>query len=43
MEVTPSGIVTLIKLVQPKNAETPMEVMLFGMVTPIKPVQRKNV
>ena len=39
MLVTLSGMVTLVKPVQPENAELPMLVTLSGMVTLVKPEQ----
>ena len=36
MEVTLEGIVTEIKLEQPRNASPPMEVTLEGIVTEVK-------
>ena len=39
MLVTLSGIVTLVKPLQPENAELPMLVTLFGIVTLVKPLQ----
>ena len=39
MLVTLLPMVTLVKPVQPKNAERPMLVTLFGMVTLVKPEQ----
>ena len=42
MEVTPSGIVTDVKLEQPQNAETPIDVTLEGIVTEVKPLQSLN-
>ena len=39
MLVTPSGIVTDVKLLQPEKARSPMLVTLSGMVTDVKPVQ----
>ena len=42
MEVTEFGMVTEVKPVQPKNADTPMPVTEFGMVTEVKPVQPEN-
>ena len=40
--VTPSGIVTDVKLVQSQNAYFPMEVTLEGIVTEVKLVQSSN-
>ena len=42
MEVTPVGMVTEVKPLQPSNALFPMEVTLFGMVTEVKPLQPPN-
>ncbi len=42
MLVTLFGIVTLVKLLQPENASTPMLVTLSGIVTLVKPVQSQN-
>ena len=39
MEVTPVGMVTDVKLLQPSNALLSMEVTLFPMVTEVKPLQ----
>ena len=39
MVVTLSGIVTLVKPLQPENAELPMLVTLSGIVTLVKPWQ----
>ena len=39
MEVTPVGMLTEVKPLQPENALFPMEVTLFGMVTDDKPLQ----
>ncbi len=39
MLVTLSGMVTLVKPVQPENAEAPILVTLSGIVTLVKPVQ----
>ena len=39
MLVTLSGIVTLVKPLQPENAEDPMLVTLSGIVTLVKPLQ----
>ena len=39
MEVTESGIVTLVKALQPENAEEPMEVTESGMETLVKDEQ----
>ena len=39
MLITLSGIVTLVKLVQPENAELPMLVTLSGIVILLKLVQ----
>ena len=39
MLVTLSGIVTLVKPLQPENAEDPMLVTLSGLVTLVKPLQ----
>ena len=39
MEVTPVGMLTEVKSLQPLNALSPMEVTLFGMVTEVKPLQ----
>ena len=33
---------SVVKLLQPKNAEFPIEVTLFGMVTEVKPLQPSN-
>ena len=35
MEVTPVGMVIEVKPLQPENAQLPMEVTLFGMVTEV--------
>jgi hypothetical protein len=43
MLVTPFGIVTLVRLLQPSNAPTPMPVTLLGMVTLVRLVQLANV
>ena len=42
MLVTLSGIVTLVKALQPENAESPMLVTLSGIVTLVKPLQPEN-
>ena len=42
MLVTLSGIVTLVKPVQPLNAANPMLVTLSGIVTLVRPVQLSN-
>ena len=42
MVVTLLGIVTLVKLLQPSNAELPIEVTLSGIVTLSKLLQSKN-
>ena len=42
MIVTPSRIVILVRLVQPLNAYSPMEVTLSGIVTLVRPVQSLN-
>ncbi len=42
MRVTLFGIVTLVKPLQPENAEDPMLVTLFGIVTLVKPLQPEN-
>jgi hypothetical protein len=39
MLVTLLGIVTLVRPVQPENAEDPMLVTLLGIVTLVRPVQ----
>ena len=39
MEITLSGIVTLVKLSQPQKAKFPMEVTLSGIVTLVKLLQ----
>ena len=38
MLVTPSGIVTVVKTLQPQNAKAPMLVTLFPIVTEVKPL-----
>ena len=42
MLVTPSGMVTLVRLVQSSNAEVPMLVTLLPMVTLVRLVQSEN-
>ena len=42
MLVTLSGIVTLVRPLQPLNAQSPMLVTLSGIVTPVSPLQSKN-
>ena len=42
MKVTPVGMVTEVKPMQPPKAHYPMEVTLFGMVTEAKPLQPLN-
>ena len=42
MSVTLSGIVTLVKPVQPENAKFPMVITPLGIVTLVKPVQPEN-
>ena len=42
MLVTLSGIVTLVRPVQPLNAEAPMLVTLSGIVMLVRPVQLRN-
>ncbi len=42
MLVTLSGIVTLVRLVQSENAESPMLVTLLPMVTLVRLVQQSN-
>ena len=42
MLVTLSGIVTLVKPLQPSNAPLPMYVTLSGIVTLVKPLHPKN-
>ena len=42
MLVTLSGIVTLVRLVQPENASSPMLVTLLGIVTLVRLVQPEN-
>ena len=42
MLVTPSGIVTLLRLLQPKNAESPMLVTLSGIVMLVRLLQPEN-
>ena len=42
MLVTPVGMVTLVRPLQPKNAQYPMLVTPVGMVTLVKPLQPKN-
>ena len=39
MEVTPSGMVTELRLLQLAKAESPMEVTLSGMVTELRLLQ----
>ena len=39
MLVTLFGIVTLVRLVQPENAFSPMRVTLLGIVTDVSPLQ----
>ena len=43
MLVTPSGIVTLVREVQPSNALSPMLVTPSGIVTLVREVQSENV
>ena len=40
--VTPSSIVTLVKPLQPENAQAPMLVTESGIVTLVKPLQLRN-
>ena len=42
MFVTPSGIIILVRLVQPSNAPRPMFVTLSGIVTLVKLSQKSN-
>ncbi len=42
MLVTLSGMVTLVRLLQPENAPFPMVVTLLGMVTLVKLLQDSN-
>ena len=42
MLVTPSGIVTLVKLLQPWKAELPMLVTQYGIVTLVRLLQTKK-
>ena len=42
MLVTPSGMVTEVKLSQPKKASSPMLVTLSGMVTEVKALQSEK-
>ena len=42
MLVTPSGIITEVKLVQPQNASFPMLVTLEGILTDVNPLQPLN-
>ena len=42
MLVTLLGIVTLVRLVQPENAQSPMLVTLLGIVTLVRLVQSEN-
>ena len=42
MQISPSSIVTLVRLRQPPNASTPMEVTLEGRVIPSKKRQLSN-
>ena len=42
MLVTLLGMVTLVRLVQPENAQSPMLVTLLGMVTLVRLVQSAN-
>ncbi len=42
MEATLSGMVTPVRLPQPKNASSPMKVTLSGMVTLVRLLQLKN-
>ena len=42
MLVTLSGIVTLVRAVQPENAASPMLVTLSGIVTLVREVQSEN-
>ena len=39
MKVTPVGMVTEVKLLQPLNAPPPMKVTPVGMVIEVKPLQ----
>ena len=43
MKVTEFGIVTLVNLLHPENAPSPMEVTLFGIVTLVKLLHLLNV
>ena len=40
--VTEAGMVTEVRLVQPRKASLPMEVTEAGMMTEVRPVQRKK-
>ena len=42
MVVTPSGMVTEVRLLQPEKAELPMEVTPSGMVTEVRPLQSRK-
>ncbi len=42
MLVTLLGIVTLVRLLQPENAESPMLVTLLGIVTLVRLLQPEN-
>ena len=42
MDVTPSGMVTLVREEQPENAPSPMEVTLSGMVIFLRDSQERN-
>lgn len=42
MLVTPLGIVTEVKPLQPENAEPPILVTLSGIVIEVKPVHHEN-
>ena len=42
MEVTLSGMVMLVRLSQPENAELPMEVTLSGMVMLVRLMHQEN-
>jgi hypothetical protein len=42
MLVTLSGIVTLVRPLQPRNAQSPMLVTPSGIVTLVKPLQPEN-
>ncbi len=42
MEVTELGMVTLVRPVQPENAQSPMEVTELPMVTLVNPLHPSN-